>query len=122
MTGIPTPWLVGWREWSEGGRDAHGNPASSWAPPAPLPVHSVGPRYQQEPGEPNRWVVVDGLTVYAPAGTVVGAHDRVVWPFDPDNPDVGELWEVNGPIADWTKGPFANPVAGVTFELEKVTG
>lgn len=107
---------------SSAGRDAHGNPRSSWALPVPVPVHAVGPRLQQEPDEPHRWAVVDGLTVYAPAGTVMGAHDRIVWPYDPDNPTVGDLYEVVGKVADWTRGPWPNPVAGVTFEAEKVTG
>lgn len=123
---IPTPWTVGVRAWSQSGRDAHGNPVPSWAPPVPVRVHAVGPRVQTEPGEPNRTVVVEGLTVYAPAGTVVGEHDRVVWPFKVDDTGAvtfaGEEYEVDGDVADWTSGPWPNPVAGVTFDLTRTEG
>ena len=64
--------------------------------------------------------------MYAPAGTVVGEHDRVVWPFVQDNTGAvllaGDEFEVDGPVADWTNGPWPNPVAGVTFNLNRVEG
>ena len=123
---IPTLWTVGRRVYSETGRDAHGNPRPSWAAPVPVPVHAVGPRLATEPDESGRWPVIDGLTVYAPAGTVVGAHDRVVWPFTVDAAgavvEAGDEYTVEGGVMDWTRGPFSNPVAGVTFDMLKVTG
>ena len=123
---IPTPGTVGHRVWSQSGRDAHGNPVQSHAAPVALPVHAVGPRLAQEPGEPGRWQTVEGLTVYAPAGTVVGEHDLVVAPFVVDETGTvlhaGDEYEVDGPVADWTRGPWPNPAAGVTFNLTRVEG
>ena len=53
-------------------------------------------------------------------------HDRVVWPFVQDNTGAvllaGDEFEVDGPVADWTSGPWSNPVAGVTFDLNRVEG
>lgn len=117
-SGIPVPYTVGVKRWAEGGsEDAHGNRVDSWAAPVPVPVHAVGPRVQEEPEDPRRYVVVEGLTVYAPAGTTVGAHDRVVWPFPG-----GTEYEVDGPVADWTRGPWRHPTAGVVVQLTDVRG
>lgn len=114
---IPTPYTVGVRVWSSGpGVDRHGNPVQSWAAPVATPVHAVGPRLQEEPdgGGGRRWIVVEGLDVYAPAGTTVGAHDRVVLG--------GDEYEVDGVVADWTRGPWPNPAAGVVIHLARVEG
>lgn len=124
---IPTPWTVGRRAWTvTGDVDAHGNPIEGWSDPAPVPVHAVGPRVAEEPSDPHRWVVVQGLTVYAPAGTVMAAHDRVVWPFavDADGSvlEYGEEFEVDGGPADWTSGPWPHPTAGVSFDLTRKEG
>ena len=125
---VPTPWTVGHRVWSQSGQDAHGNPVQAHTEPSPLAVHAVYPRMRQEPGEPNRWQTVEGLTVLAPAGTdtVVSEHDRIVWPFVVDDFGTvllaGDEYEVDGPVADWTRGPWSNPAAGVTFDLTRVEG
>lgn len=114
---IPAPYVVGWRAWSAGGRDAHGNPTDSWADPVPVPVHAVAPRQQTEPADGNRNLVIEGLTLYAPAGTTVGEHDRVVWPHPG-----GAEYEVDGDVADWTAGPWPNPAAGVVINLTRMEG
>lgn len=125
---IPTRQCVGVRSWSASvGVDAHGNPSSGWADPVPVAVHAVAPRVAEEPGDPRRFAVVDGLTVYAPAGTRVAAEDRIVWPVTVDRDGTldtteGTEWEVDGPVADWTRGPWVNPVAGVTFDIVQVRG
>ena len=125
---IPAPWVVGVRRWSQDGPvDAHGNTGWGHGDPVPVPVHAVGPRVQEEPGDPRRWVVVDGLTVYAPAGTVVAAEDVVLWPValradGTLDASAAVEYQVTGPVADWTRGPWVNPVAGVTFDLETVKG
>ena len=114
---IPTPWSIGVSAWSvvEGQYDRQGNPLEVWADPVPVPVHGVGPRLQEEDdGERRRYAVVEGLDVYAPEGTTVGEHDRVVWN--------GQEYEVDGDVADWTKGPWLNPVAGVVIHLTKTKG
>lgn len=126
MTILPTPWTVGLRRWSQSGRDAHGNPVQEHAAPVAVAVHAVYPRVAEEPEEPNRWQTREGLTVLAPAGTVVGEHDRVVWPFVVDDAGAvllaGDEFEVDGHVGDWTKGPWAHPTAGVSFDLTRVEG
>lgn len=123
---LPTPWTVGHRVWSQSGRDVHGNPVQSFADPVVLAVHAVFPRTQDEPGEPNRWQTVEGLTVLAPAGTVVGEHDRVVVPYVVDDAGAvlvaGDEFEVDGPLGDWTRGPWPHPTAGVSFNVTRVEG
>ena len=118
MTVIPTPWQVGVKAWSivPGQYDRQGNPLEVWADPVPLAVHAIGPRLQEEPdgGGGRRWVVVEGLDVFAPAGTTVGEHDRVVWQ--------GDEYDVDGDLADWTKGPWFNPAAGVVIHLTQTKG
>lgn len=113
---IPTPWMVGHRVWSQSGRDAHGNAVDSWADPVDVPVHAVAPlvREGREPDSGNRSLVVDGLQVFAPAGVRFGPHDRVVWR--------GGTFEVDGETADYTAGPWANPVAGVVINLKRSEG
>ena len=103
MNPIPTPWTIGVKRWTQAGKDRHGNPVEAWADPAPVRVHAVAPRVSSEPDDPNRSVVVIGLEVYAPAGTQFGPHDRVVWG--------DEEFEVDGDIADWSRGPWPNPAA-----------
>ena len=125
---IPAPHVIGVRRWrSTGSVNAHGVEEWAHSAPEPVRVHAVGPRVQEEPGEARRWAVIDGLTVYAPAGTMVAAEDVVLWPVvvSPDGVvDVSRAgdYQVAGPVADWTHGPWVNPVAGVTFELEQVRG
>lgn len=123
---IPSPWTVGRRVWSQSGEDTHGNPVQAHAAPVPVPVRGVAPRLAEEPHQPGRWIVVDGFTVYADAGTQVGPYDIIVWPFAVDDAgavvEYGDEYEVDGPLADWTCGPWANPVAGVTFDIVQVRG
>lgn len=123
VSGLPTPWLIGLRVYSQAGEDGHGNPVESWAAPVPVPVHGVAPQTSLEPMEPGRYLVVETLTVYAPAGTVVGEHDRVVWPYRDGMPEVEWVsYDVDGPLADWTTGPWPHPIAGVTFNLNLTKG
>ena len=122
MSVIPTPWQIGLRVWSQSGSDAHGNAVDTWAAPVVVPIHSVAPRVvgTDEPNRGNRSVVIEGLTVYAPAGTVVDARDRIVWPW----PAVAESveYEVVGEIEDYTKGPWGNPAAGVVIQMQRWEG
>lgn len=113
---IPTPWTVGHKVWSESGRDAHGNAVDVWADPVDVPVHGVAPlvREGREPDSGNRSLVVEGLQLFAPAGTRIDAMDRVVWR--------GEEFEVDGEVGDYTSGPWRNPVAGVVINLKRAEG
>lgn len=125
---IPTPFTVGHRVYTEaGGFDEHGNPVATYSDPVAVPVFGVSPRLQEEPDDPRRAMVVEGLSVYAPAHvTGVREHDRIVWPFVVDVDGVvllsGDEFEVDGPVADWTKGPWPNPVAGHVIHLSDVRG
>lgn len=85
-------------------------------------VSPVVPAAADEPFRPNRSLLLDGLQVLAPAGTQVSARDLIVWPFVVDEAgavvDYGQEYEIDGRVNDWTVGPWANPVAGVTFDLK----
>lgn len=106
---IPTPYTVGHRVHSESGLDAHNNAVDAWAAPVPLQVHAVAPGASVEAVRAGRDVSAVLWTVYAPAGTVVGSRDRIMWQ--------GVEYAVQGQPADWTHGPWVNPAAGVTIEL-----
>ena len=106
---IPTPYTVGHRVHSESGLDAHNNAVDAWAAPAPLQVHAVAPGASVEAVRAGRDVSAVLWTVYAPAGTVVGSRDRIMWQ--------GVEYAVQGQPDDWTHGPWVNPTAGVTIEL-----
>lgn len=125
-TVIPTPFTIGVRPWAPGAIDAHGNPADEWGPPVTVAVHAVAPRVSDEAAEPRRHQVVEGLTVYAPAGTRIGEHDRVVYPWVVDDTGAvllaGDEYDVDGPPADWTKGPWQHPTAGVVAQLKRTEG
>lgn len=105
---------IGVRPYVPGPPDAHGNPTDSWGPPVAVPVHGVAPRLQETVEERRRWLMIEGLDVYAPAGTSVGVHDRVEWG--------GALYCVDGDIADWSYGPWVNPAAGVVIHLKQARG
>lgn len=97
-------------------RDAHGNSVASWTSTA-VGVYAIAPKQSVEPDELGRRAVVTGLTVYAPLGTDVRPHDRVVLPH-------GVTYEVVGEIAVWDNNPHV-PVtrnSGVQFDLERSTG
>lgn len=126
---IPTPYVVAVQRLTFEGEDAHGNPVEQWSDPDPLFVHAIGPRVQEEPGDPRRWHVIDGRTVYAPAEARdrVTGDDRVLWPVtltDDGRVDVtGAVeWAIDGDVADWTFGPWSNPVAGVSFDITTTRG
>jgi hypothetical protein len=69
----------------------------------------------EEPGQTNRDLSVVAFTVYSPASAdLPGARDLVT--LD------GADYAVNGTPKDWTRGPWANPSAGVVVELRRVEG
>lgn len=105
--------LIGVRAFQAGATDAHGNPVESWAAAVDVPVIALSPG-SDEPAAANRDLSIVEWTVYAPAGTSVGARDRVV--VD------GREFEVLGEVQDYTRGPWVNPVAGVVFELRRPEG
>lgn len=105
-------YTVGVRAYVEGATDAHGNPIDSWAAPVDIDVYAVAPRTSSEP-DPARSEVVVGLQVMAPPGTTVDHRSRVV--VD------GVEYEVEGDVADWTRGPFGF-APGVLINLKRTGG
>lgn len=100
------------------GRDEYGKPI-------PGPVTEIGvdgcvvtPRLQApEPGgsdQQARDLVVDGITVYFPTGTVVLTTDQARVR--------GETLDVTGDAADWGRSPFTGTPGPVVVQLDRVTG
>lgn len=80
----------------------------------------IAPRTSSEPGgDPRvgtagRTTVTTGITLYAPAGSVITARHRVRLA---DN----TVWEVQGEVGRW-QSPLTGWAPGVVVELDRVTG
>jgi hypothetical protein len=119
---IPTPWSVGVRRFETSGTDAHGNPTETHsATVLSLPVHFVSPvgsagRFASvEPFRENRDLLTTDLLVGAPTSDdLPTSRDLVVWNE--------EDYRVEGAVADFTRGPWDHPDAGVTFIIRRVEG
>lgn len=99
--------------YTEGVKDAHGNPVESWGPPRELSVFAVYPTSSTEPDNANRTTLVStGLSVLAPP-MEIDPRDRFVWQ--------GETWEVVGWPKDWTHGPFGW-TPGIEISLRRTEG
>ena len=109
---IPTPHTITVRRWSAGAPDSHGIPADVWTD-VQVAVHAVTSEVE-ESATAARMTDSNRLTVYAPAGTVVGPRDRIVWQ--------GETFEADGGSVSWAEGPWANSAAGVVIRAKKVDG
>lgn len=98
-----------------GAEDAHGNQAEAHGDPEPWTVRGYAPGANVENGDPHRDLSVILWTVYADVSADIPAErDLVVLG--------GVEYAVEGRPADWTKGPWANPVAGVVVELKRAEG
>lgn len=75
------------------GIDGMGDDATVPGTPYVLEVLSIYPATSEEPGNPNRSLVVTGLTILAPEGARVGAHDEL------EVPGYEGRWGVVGKIA-----------------------
>lgn len=99
------------------GTDRYGNPVYDWpSPGTTVRGCAVAPRTSEEPTQINRMPVYDGMTVYAPPGTAVGPHDRIVVR--------GVLYEVDGEAGDW-RSPFTSAITaprGVLIYAKRVEG
>lgn len=112
---IPAPQSITVHRYTLGAADAHRNAAESWvADAAPTLVHAVAPGASAEALQTGRDVSQVAWTVYAPAGTPVAARDRIEWQ--------GETYLVYGEPADWSRGPWTHPAAGVVIELMRWEG
>ena len=97
---------------TEGSPDAHGNPVVVWSSPAPWIVRAVAPGASVDANQPNRDASLIEWTVYADSSdSLPAARDRVV--VD------GADFEVASTPADWTRGPWPHPTAGVVVELKR---
>ena len=79
----------------------------------------VAPRMSTEPTIRGRQGVIVGLSLYAPAGTVILSTDKVeingggTVSGAPVHPDLAEVYEVEGQPGAW-----ANPLTGTVFGVE----
>ena len=110
---IPAPYVLQIVRRVIGATDALGNPAESWADPVPWLVHAYQQGASPESVRQGREPSNVALTVYAPTAPFTG-RDRVVVG--------GESFAVIGDPADWTKGPWDNPVAGFEVQLKRQEG
>lgn len=103
------------RRYEPGPKDAHGTPAVLHGEPEPWAVWGYAPGDNTEPINANRDLSLIEWTVYAPANEQApGERDLVV--LD------GETYRVDGRPADFTKGPWPHPTAGITVLLRKADG
>ena len=105
-------YTVGHRAYVAGLKDAHGNVREGWADPVPFEVYAIAPLASQEPGD-DRTAVTTGISLLAPQGAVVDPHDRFV--VD------GVEYDVEGDVADYTRGPFGF-AAGLVVNLTRTEG
>ena len=92
-----------------------GDTAEDWTSPTEVAIDGVGvePRPSQEPTQDARNAVVSGYTLYMPAGTVIGAQNRVRVR--------GEVFQVVGDAADW-RNPFTGWAPGVVVQTSRQVG
>lgn len=114
MIQIPTPYSLLVVQRSTGASlDALGNAVTGWSVPVAWPVHAWHQGPSPEAVRQGREVSSVAVTVYAPTAPLV-QEDRVTIGAD--------TFEVIGPPADWTNGPWANPVAGFEVQLKRMEG
>lgn len=118
---IPTPVTVRVRDYTDNGEDAHGNTTSGYSAARDWRVHGVAPGASEEPRKPNRDLSVVEWTIYAPAGDTPGEYAQVSLPWE-DLAGAPQWYEVEGRPDDWTRGPWAMPIAGVVVQLRKAAG
>lgn len=91
----------------------YGEPTYAWDDKV-VPVHGYSPGAFVDNPDPTREDSEVRWTIYAPAGTYVPSSvDEVTIPI------LGRF-PIIGTPADWTKGPWANPAAGVVIEVGEV--
>lgn len=106
---------LGVRRLIVGSEDSHGNAVKSYAPATDWVVRGYAPAANTEGTDPARDTSQILWTIYADATTdIPGELDLVVLG--------GVEYAVEGRPADWTHGPWFNPVAGVVVELKRVEG
>lgn len=110
-------YVIGLKRYQAGAVDRYNKPTDSWLAAVDIEVYAIAPKSSDEPFEVGRDAVVTGLQVLAPAGTVIGRKDRIVFE--------GEEYTVEGEIADWTYSPYHTGLledAGIEVNLKRVEG
>ena len=121
---LPLTQVVGYKQRTADGEDAHGNPVVAFADAVPVKVYGYGPSTSGEPFQQGRDVVVTGQTVYAPSPMANAATGEPVTPTALDRfelPLGGPEYEVDGEIGDWNHGPFGW-APGYSIALKRVEG
>lgn len=112
---IPSPHKLQVKRYSSTAKDDFNNSVTTYTDPVDWWVRSVDPASQREGNAPNRDMATIAYVIQADkTATVPGYRDLVV--VD------GQDYPVDGQPDDWTRGPWANPVAGVTVYLKRVEG
>lgn len=112
---LPTPYTLRVREQTASGVDEFGNPVTTWAE-RDWPVSAIAPGSMSEPDLSNRDLSLVVWSIIAPAGGEPSAYGQVRLPGDT------QWYEVDGTPADWTRGPWQHPTAGVVVELRRADG
>ena len=112
---IPSPHTLQVRKWSAGAEDVMGNASEGLADPVPWRVRSVDPVSNREPGAEHRDLATIAYTIHADKTDLVPSYRDVVVIN-------GKEYPVDGEPDDWTRGPWANPVAGVTVWVKRAEG
>lgn len=112
---IPSPHRIFVRHFGVGPDDEFGNATETLGDPEPWYVRSIDPASGREPGAELRDLASIQYVIQADKSVQVpGYRDTVV--ID------GQEHEVDGHPDDWTRGPWANPAAGVTVWVKRVEG
>lgn len=118
MSLVPSSHTISVKRFSQEGKDGHGNTTKVYADPVPWQVRSIDPGVSGLAGEPyeqGRDLSLVLYTIQADTGpNVPGERDRVVVN--------GVDLDVYGRPQDWSRGPWPNPVAGVTVRLKAAEG
>lgn len=112
---IPSPYTLQVRSRTETGKGPLGNPTYSWSASRSWSVRQIDPGQSAEPYLANRDLSSVEFAVHADSASgVPAAGDQVLV----DN----DWYDVDGEPADWTRGPWPNPVAGVVVLLKRIEG
>lgn len=115
MSIVPSPHRIQVRRYEVGADDEFGNAGMALGDPEYWSVRSIDPATGREPGAELRDMATIAFVIQADKTALVpGYRDVVV--ID------GKEYPVDGQPDDWTRGPWANPAAGVTVWVRRVEG
>lgn len=115
MSLIPSPHTLQVRSRTRTGTGPLGNPAYGWGQPRPWKVRQIDPAQSAEPYLPGRDLSSIEYAIHSDkSGDVPTIDDQVL--VD------GDWYAVDGEPADWTRGPWHNPAAGIVVLLKLVDG